>query len=103
MSDDDLTIAYWLGAEQLRKKLHKQKDINERLEADIERLTKIVEEKVHDLNVMRMAFEDYAVREKELRQCLKWFVKRNHYDPTIASFEEAIRRAKILLGEIKDE
>lgn len=103
MSDDDLTTAYLLGAEQLRDKLHKQKDINGRLEADIERLTKIVEEKVHDLNVMRMAFEDYAVREKELRQCLKWFVRRNHYDPTIASFEEAIRRAKILLGEIKDD
>lgn len=103
MSDDDLTTAYLLGAEQLRDKLHKQKDINGRLEADIERLTKIVEEKVHDLNVLRMAFEDYAVREKELRQCLKWFVRRNHYDPTIASFEEAIRRAKILLGEIKDD
>lgn len=103
MSEDDLTTAYLLGAEQLRDKLHKQKDINGRLEADIERLTKIVEEKVHDLNVMRMAFEDYAVREKELRQCLKWFVRRNHYDPSIASFEEAIRRAKILLGEIKDE
>ena len=102
MSEDDLTTAYLLGAEQLRDKLHKQKDINGRLEADIERLTKMLEEKIHDLNVLRMAFEDYAVREKELRQCLKWFVSRNHYDPSIASFEEAIRRAKILLGEIND-
>ena len=97
---DDLTTDYTLAVEDLRKKLHKQKDTNERLEADIERLTKMLEEKVHDLNVMRMAFEDYAVREKELRLCLKWFVTRRH-DPFM-SFEEAIRRAKILLGEIND-
>lgn len=95
---DDLTTDYTLAVEDLRKKLHKQKDTNERLEADIERLTKMLEEKVHDLNVMRMAFEDYAVREKELRLCLKWFVTRHHYDPSM-SFEEAIRRGKRLLGE----
>ena len=97
---DDLTIVYQLGAEDMRKKLHKQKDINERLEADIERLTRMLEEKVHDLNVMRMAFEEYSAREKELRLCLKWFVTRRH-DPFM-SFEEAIRRAKIVLGEIND-
>ena len=98
---DDLTTDYTLAVEDLRKKLHKQKDINGRLEADIERLTRMLEEKIHDLNVLRMAFEDYAVREKELRQCLKWFVSRNHYDPSIASYEEAIQRGKRVLGDKK--
>lgn len=98
--NDDLTTDYTLAVEDLRKKLHKQKDTNERLEADIERLTRMLEEKVHDLNVMRMAFEEYSAREKELRQCLKWFVTRRH-DPFM-SFEEAIRRAKILVGKIDE-
>lgn len=38
MTDDDLTTAYLLGAEQMRDKLHKQAEEIERLKADIEYL-----------------------------------------------------------------
>ena len=38
MSDDDLTIAYQLGVEDMRSKLHKQADEIERLRAENEKL-----------------------------------------------------------------
>jgi regulator of replication initiation timing len=38
MSDDDLTIAYQLGVEDMRSKLHKQADEIERLRAENEML-----------------------------------------------------------------
>ena len=40
MSDDDLTIAYQLGVEDMRQKLHKQADEIERLRAENEKLRK---------------------------------------------------------------
>lgn len=66
-------------------------------EGDIERLTRMLQEKDFELAVLRRAFEDYNQREKELRHCLKWFVSRDYYDRSI-SFEEAIQRGKRLLG-----
>ena len=38
MSDDDLTIAYQLGVEDMRSRLHKQADEIERLRAENEKL-----------------------------------------------------------------
>ena len=66
-------------------------------EGEIERLTRMLDEKDFELAVLRRAFEDYNEREKQLRQCLKWFVSRDFYDRNI-SFEDAIQRGKRLLG-----
>jgi hypothetical protein len=65
-------------------------------DGDIERLTRMLQEKDFELAVLRRAFEDYGEREKELRYCLKWFVKRD-FDRYL-SFEEAIQRSKRVLG-----
>ena len=66
-------------------------------EGNIERLTRMLDEKDFELAVLRRAFEDYNEREKQLRLCLKWFVSRDFYDRNI-SFEDAIQRGKRLLG-----
>ncbi len=68
----------------------------ERLEGDIERLERMLDEKDFELSVLRRAFEDYAEREKELRLCLRWFADRN-YDHYL-TFEEALKRSKRVLG-----
>jgi chromosome segregation ATPase len=44
MSDDDLTIAYQLGVEDMRQKLHKQADEIERLRAAYEAMDKMLRE-----------------------------------------------------------
>ena len=66
-------------------------------DGEIERLTKMLEEKDFELAVLRRSFELFAEREKELRYCLKWFVSRNH--DHYLSFEEAIERAKRVLAQ----
>ena len=66
-------------------------------DGDIERLTRMLQEKDFELSVLRRAFEDYKEREKELRLCLRWFADRNH--DQYLTFEEALKRSKAVLGE----
>lgn len=65
-------------------------------DGDIERLTRMLEEKDFELAVLRRSFELFAEREKELRYCLKLLTSRD-LDRYI-SFEEAIERAKKALA-----
>jgi hypothetical protein len=65
-------------------------------DGDIERLTRMLQEKDFELAVLRRAFEDYAEREKEMRLCLRWFADRNH--DQYLTFEEALKRSKKVLG-----
>lgn len=71
-------------------------------DGDIERLTQMLKEKDFELSTLRKSFEEYAEREKEIRYCLRWFVTRRYYDPSM-SFEEAIRRSKRVLGVKNDQ
>ncbi len=57
---DDLTIAYQLGVEDMRDKLHKQADEIERLRSENERLRKALKailDDAADRNPVRMTFE----------------------------------------------
>lgn len=65
-------------------------------DGDIERLTRMLEEKDFEIGVLRRSFELFAEREKEMRYCLKWFTSRD-FDRFV-SYEEAIERAKKVLG-----
>jgi hypothetical protein len=60
---DDLTIAYMLGAEDMRSKLHKQADEIERLRAENEKLRAATGSLVRSLSGCWYAFEPSLRRE----------------------------------------
>ena len=71
MSDDDLTIAYQLGVEDMRSKLHKQADEIERFKADIERQEMIIDELKHENEKLRQSYIPFAEKHNELRAAVK--------------------------------
>ena len=80
MSDDDLTIAYQLGVEDMRSRLHKQADEIERLRAENEKLHREAAIRIDQITREQEAhlrtIADYnraMVKNEKLRAALKPF------------------------------
>jgi hypothetical protein len=70
-----------------------ESDIERRCLNDIERLRMMLNEKNHQLEVMRASCEKYAKERRELIECLNCFVSDKYQIP----LERAILRAKAVL------
>jgi len=70
-----------------------ESELERRCMMDLERLRMMLNEKDHQLEVMRAACEGYAKERRELIECLHCFVSDKYQIP----LERAILRAKAVL------
>ena len=75
LTSDDLTIAYQLGVEDMRQKLHKQADEIERLQQLNEYLRSEKERLSKDVYNLILKKEEVKTENEKLRLALKPFVK----------------------------